>query len=706
MNISFRSLGKHGRLGNQLFEIASTLGLAEKYCATASFPAWPYEQYFETPLPHGRMEERKISERYFHHYDWGITESCDVLGYLQSEKYFGSTRLKLKETFVAECKARYPIFDKETICIQVRRGDYVGNPDYHQLPVTFYILALLEHFPNWQDCNILFTSDDIEYCRTHFEGLPNATFSDSNSDIQDLALGSACDHFIISNSTFGWWQAWLGEKPHSRIVHSGHMFAGKLADYDVSDYRPGRWIEFKRDHYQVPLKDMTFTIPVAYDHEDRLKNLALSLCLLQRDLDSNFIICEQGGERFKQFEQFATYAKMNLPNFHRTRMLNWMAEVADTPYIANWDADVIIPPMSIYLAVESLRAGADMVYPYGGKFARMPKEPWFQEIEKALDIGVVRNAAFENRVEGHMSVGGAVFWNREAFIDGGMENEHFIAYGPEDFEREHRFRTLGYDVQRVGGTLFHLDHWRGPNSSKTKNPHYKVNWAESEKVRQMSAQQLREYVDSWPWRHRYTEHYYHRIQDGAVRSAQVVMASLPFQVDSVIDVGCGLGEWHNGNPNYWGLDHGVKKQDLLIPLNHYIDHDLTKPFHHIGKYDLCLCLEVAEHLPEEYAAQLVETLCRLSNRVLFSAAIPNQGGNGHLNEQWQSYWADLFFQNGWGPAEIQPAVRYCDEVELWYRQNIVLYERGAHGIVDDFVLPEYYMQIVQNLHNRLRDLGR
>lgn len=138
MNISFSKLGNHGRLGNQLFQIASTMGLAEKYGATASFPRWAYEQYFETPIPHGPMEKIRIPENHFHHHDWQIgTGSVDLYGYLQSEKYFGSTRLRLKPEFVASVKAKVPIFDKPVICIQVRRGDYVGNEAYYQLPPYF-----------------------------------------------------------------------------------------------------------------------------------------------------------------------------------------------------------------------------------------------------------------------------------------------------------------------------------------------------------------------------------------------------------------------------------------------------------------------------------------------------------------------------------------------------------------------------------------
>jgi len=105
MIISFSMLGSHGRLGNQLFEVASTLGMAERYGARAAFPEWKYEEYFETPIPHGEMQTKRVTEQAFHFYDWGLTESCDLVGYLQSEKYFGSTRLKFKDEFIQDVKS-------------------------------------------------------------------------------------------------------------------------------------------------------------------------------------------------------------------------------------------------------------------------------------------------------------------------------------------------------------------------------------------------------------------------------------------------------------------------------------------------------------------------------------------------------------------------------------------------------------------------
>jgi hypothetical protein len=93
-----------------------------------------------------------------------------------------------------------------------------------------------------------------------------------------------------------------------------------------------------------------------------------------------------------------------------------------------------------------------------------------------------------------------------------------------------------------------------------------------------------------------------------------------------------------------------------------------------GRFDLALCLEVGEHLSQERSNSLVHDLCSLSDCVLFSAAIPGQGGANHINEQWQSWWARLFAENDFILFDcIRPRVWSNRAVEQWYRQNMFLY---------------------------------
>ncbi len=714
MNIKFSNLGKYGRLANQLFQVASTIGLADLHGREAIFPEWEYEKYFDIELNHSKFAPaKKVNEEHYHHHEWKLPEQdVDIYGYLQSERYFSNWEtkhhksiLKFKDEFIAEVLAKHHhlnLFSKPTIAIHIRRGDYVNNPNYYHLTPNWYIHALLTHF-KWQDYNILFFSDDIEYCKVHFECLPNAYFIQGNSDVEDMALASQCNHFILSNSSYSWWIAYLGEDPYSKIIHPGFLFAGKLLDgNNAKDYWPERWTrhQVEGDQLKLDLTDVTFTIPVYGDHEDRSRNFSLSTFMIMNSFHTNIITMEQGGSVFGGAAHFGKYMEFKSSVFHRTKMLNEMAIAAETPIIVNWDCDVIIPPMQLWLAIEEIRNGADMVFPYDGKFARMPRDPWFKEIEKSFDIGIVRNEQFKGREEGHNSVGGAVIFNKEAFIQGGMENEHMISFGPEDCERHDRFKLLGYEVKRVAGSLFHVDHHVGINSS-TRNPYFSANHKEIDKIRAMSKDELHSYVDTWAWRHPYTQKYYYSISEGSIRSAKIVMKSLYFTPETVIDVGCGVGEWNNENESYYGIDFGIPLDMLLIPRDRYMEIDLNKATFDVpnGTYGLCICLEVAEHLKPSSAKALISMLCRMSDRVLFSAAIPGQGGTGHINEQWQSYWANLFNLNGFGASQIQPNIRDNSDVELWYRQNIILYERGATGKVIDFVLPEYYIEIVKGIKN-------
>jgi hypothetical protein len=92
------------------------------------------------------------------------------------------------------------------------------------------------------------------------------------------------------------------------------------------------------------------------------------------------------------------------------------------------------------------------------------------------------------------------------------------------------------------------------------------------------------------------------------------------------------------------------------------------------RFDLAICLEVAEHLSGGRAASLVDDLCALSDCVLFSAAIPGQGGTNHINEQRQSYWAALFAERHFSLCDVvRPRIWNSRAVEWWYKQNAFLY---------------------------------
>lgn len=512
--ITYSKLGgrTRGNLGNHLFQIASTIGLAQKFGHEYTFPVWQYSEYLANPLPTGgRFEAWTVPELRFTYHTDGITEqdNYDVDGWRQSEKYWAECPdlirevFRFKPNFEAEVRNRFSkALKKPAIAISVRRGDFVGNSNYAQLPVRYYLLGLLDGIPDWQEHSVILFSDDMAYCRVQFEGIPNVHFAEGSA-IEQLCLMTACRHFVISNSTFSWWGAWLGEKPGSIVIRPPKNFAGNLAEMnDESDYWPERWTVMDYTTRKIDLKDVTFTIPVYIDHRHRRENLELCVAFLNDSFDTTIIVGEQGSlsaNFVKGRAQFMHFSQMQ--TFHRTKMLNDMAKTADTLIVANWDADVFVPPFQIWQAAEWIRSGHDMVYPFDGRFARVPRE-WYDKIRKDRDVGIFGDTQFKGKYGKPLpttSVGGAILFNRENFLNGGGENEFMVSFGPEDWERNYRFKALGYHVSRVPGCLYHLDHWCGPNSS-TKNPYFKHNHDELDMMRAMTPEALESYVGSWPWR--------------------------------------------------------------------------------------------------------------------------------------------------------------------------------------------------------------
>lgn len=183
----------------------------------------------------------------------------------------------------------------------------------------------------------------------------------------------------------------------------------------------------------------------------------------------------------------------------------------------------------------------------------------------------------------------------------------------------------------------------------------------------------------------YTKGFFAQIRAGSVRSAEeivpLILGLVPAR--SVVDVGCGDGSWlaifrKNGVLDVLGVDGDYVDCDTLqIPRERFQAADLSKPLELGRTFDLAVSMEVAEHLPPECAASFVESLIRLAPVVLFSAAIPFQGGNHHVNEQWPDEWAGLFQKHGYRVVDcIRKRVWQNDAVEYWYAQNALLFVRS------------------------------
>ena len=157
-----------------------------------------------------------------------------------------------------------------------------------------------------------------------------------------------------------------------------------------------------------------------------------------------------------------------------------------------------------------------------------------------------------------------------------------------------------------------------------------------------------------------------------------------YKPHSVIDIGCGIGTWLNvcqsmGVTSIKGID-GPWTQDALLEIasEHIVRVDFEKQIASQGEYDLAICLEVAEHLTESAASHFVDFVAQSAPVVLFSAAIPFQGGTHHLNEQWPHYWADLFAKRSMIPLDfIRRAIWGDVGIHWWLRQNAMCFVRRS-----------------------------
>ncbi|WP_282021316.1 methyltransferase domain-containing protein [Ruegeria faecimaris] len=194
--------------------------------------------------------------------------------------------------------------------------------------------------------------------------------------------------------------------------------------------------------------------------------------------------------------------------------------------------------------------------------------------------------------------------------------------------------------------------------------------------------------------HIYSNEFFDYIDQGARRSANRLIACLlgKISADSVVDFGCGRGVWLSewqaaGCKDIAGVDGDyVDRDKLAIPAEAFIGADLSKPVELGRQFDLAQSLEVGEHLPHDASASLVQSLTTHSDLVLFSAAVPGQGGEFHINEQRLSFWQGLFAERGYTAYDcLRPEMFGDQSIEPWYRYNSVLYanQSGAARLSQD-----------------------
>ena len=194
-----------------------------------------------------------------------------------------------------------------------------------------------------------------------------------------------------------------------------------------------------------------------------------------------------------------------------------------------------------------------------------------------------------------------------------------------------------------------------------------------------------------------TEENYQKLQntmneysDWVYRSAKAVLGFLDLKNKKVVDFGCGRGDWlkvasEKGANQLLGFDtYAQEYKELDIP---NMRVDLTKPISLDQKFDVALCLEVGEHVEAAYSAILVDSIVRSAPVVLFSAAIPGQGGVHHVNEKPPIFWHELFNKHNYKCYDFRKEIWNNKDIQPWYKTSLLLY--CAEGYVPK-KLENYY----------------
>lgn len=288
----------------------------------------------------------------------------------------------------------------------------------------------------------------------------------------------------------------------------------------------------------ISLKDTTFIIPIRIDSADRAFNFSYVISYLTRHFDTNIFVWEsdkkpiaqellrravKNGARIKYH-----FDKCEDDIFHRTRLLNEMLAEVKTPVVVNYDSDVVLQLNAYVQSRDAItKEGFDLIYPYyiGESQRKVYRHKMTTDITEEIKHEEARSEY------GHLQ-----FFKTKAYVEGGMEQESFISYGPEDAERAYRFQTLGYKVKWLDNLVYHIEHSRGINSGRD-NPHFDANVRLFEKIKKMTAAELRHYYNHEPYIKKYMTPHIKLVtySDDKYRARQKKLCERAFELGCVDD---------------------------------------------------------------------------------------------------------------------------------------------------------------------------
>ena len=245
-----------GRLGNQLFFVSATIGIAIKnntdygFVSQLGHSGINYQSLFEKELPiTNSIPDKKYYQNGFAFEDINETDA-EMIGYFQSEKFFSHCEKQIREQFefkddsVYRILSKYPTV-KDSLSVHIRRGDYVNQPNHHPIvPISFYKKILNEVLNDYP--SVFVFSDDVSWAKNNFSDdkivFPSFEMDD---DLNSFVMMSLCKDNVIANSTFSWWAAWLNKNENKKVFspHHKQWFGLSYSNLDTKDLIPETWIQ-------------------------------------------------------------------------------------------------------------------------------------------------------------------------------------------------------------------------------------------------------------------------------------------------------------------------------------------------------------------------------------------------------------------------------------------------------------------------------
>ena len=259
--IGFNHLGNLGQLGNQMFQYASLKGIAGKhgyqYCipknsvvtdALGNKLRTELFDVFNLNVNIQKIETDQYLQEPSFNYSENFVNSCpdnvSLWGFFQSEKYFKHIEKEIRKDFtfkdeiVEDCKNIIKDIFDDPIALHIRRGDFLINSGNHYNQSLEYYENALSKFDS--DRQVVIFSDDPKWCMLQdLFSSDRFIVSESTGPYHDLYLMTQCSDFIIANSTFSWWGAWLANR--GNVIAPEKWFGSNNSHLDTKDLYPDDW---------------------------------------------------------------------------------------------------------------------------------------------------------------------------------------------------------------------------------------------------------------------------------------------------------------------------------------------------------------------------------------------------------------------------------------------------------------------------------